>query len=139
MKKRATLDDLRASYRRIDIQDERALHEVLSPDETGAYLVRSIFAEGCLIHRVRFVVDRMATWYRDDLMVHRSYHTECGNFFQADRAEVIQPADATFGCHLCLANCERHGIDTFGLIPDTGCASSGGRAWRPARAKEMRS
>lgn len=50
----------------------------------------------------------------------------------------VPVADETFVCRRCHARAERYGVPTFGLIPDSGCAVSGGkrglrgRPWRAA-------
>ena len=55
-------------------------------------------------------------------------HAWCGVMMQAS---MISLDDATgFACHACIARCEQLGLPTWSLVPDTGCAVSGGRRGR---------
>ncbi|MCJ7726662.1 MAG: hypothetical protein MUP76_09790 [Acidimicrobiia bacterium] len=119
-----------------DIQDERLLKrwnehwwKPPTPEErlrvaSGAPqpLFRSGHASACLTHIVRFIAP------------HRAEGTttafgECG--VQIPRAVFIDPADETFGCAKCIAQCEKYKRPTYKLIPDTGCAATNGERYRP--------
>ena len=134
MKRRRTLEEIAQIYARMDERDPRCIHEILSPASAGLLLFRTS-ERGCLTHIARYVLDAVAsyrTWLNGGYQ--RSAHAECGVFASSGsntRAMiVIDTADATFGCHACIARCEELGLPTYNLIPDTGCSATGGERYR---------
>lgn len=133
MRARRSLSDLALVYAEMDRRDPRGIHEVLSPSAAGILLFRTSDI-ACLTHVTRYVTHSTAT-YRDFVLVAAT--AECGisgnyGWNHRRRMLVIDPADETFGCHACLAICERLGLPTYSLIPDTGCSATGGARFRPA-------
>lgn len=122
-------------------RDPRVTYEILSPGDAGLYLFRTSEV-GCLTHIARYVLDSVASyrWWKEG-GYQRSVEAECGVVGTIDgtrkraNAIVIDPADETFGCHECISRAARHGLPTFGLIPDTGCSATGGARFRPRRRK----
>lgn len=93
--------------------DQRSLMRLPDPDEQ----LHTSRMTGCLTHITRFVI------------VHsngrRSFEALCGN--SPSRPVVVPVAAETFVCRACHVRAEAAGRDTFGLIPDGGCAVSGGK------------
>lgn len=135
---RSTIADIAARYAEMDEHDPRGIHEVLTPTEGGILLFRTS-TSGCLTHIARFVVHSTAS-YRDFLLL--SVEAECGvrgvsGWRRWKEVIVVEPGDETFGCHVCIARCEKLDLPTYNLIPDTGCSATGGVRYRPKASKDL--
>lgn len=134
--RRRSIADLQRRYDELHVRDPRTVYEILSPSDADVYLFRTS-EMGCLSHIARFVIDSVAsyrTWSEGGY--HRSVEAECGivgTLAGRHPMVVIDPADETFACHVCVERAVRHGLPTFGLIPDTGCSATGGERFRPKR------
>lgn len=140
---RRSLDRIRRRYDELSVQDPRVTYEVLSPSDADVYLFRTSDL-GCLTHIVRYVLDSVADYrwwtnggYQRTLEAECGVHGSTGSVRRRGDSVVINPADETFGCHLCIASADRHGLPTFGLIPDTGCAATGGERFRPRLKRRL--
>lgn len=93
--------------------------------------------DDCLTHLTRWIAAHPA-WTFTSLsgkeFQHRAYEWATGWCGVMMRARQIALADASgFCCARCLERAAAFGMPTFGLIPDTGCAVSGGRRGRRRR------
>lgn len=83
----------------------------------------------CLTHIVRFVTIR-------PLSERVNAQAMCGT---TQHSPVwVEPRFETFVCRRCHAVAKHYGVETFGLIPDSGCAVSGGRRGRNARPETVK-
>lgn len=101
----------------------------IHPPEHFGYLFQSKH-DGCLTHRTRYVVQVKNPWGE-----HFSWVAECG--IGINRAVVVDPRDEFFVCHKCIAVCERFGINTFNMVPATGCEVSNGRRGNTTRKRSQ--
>lgn len=127
---RRTVDDIRRRHLRRR-HHEHAAHLRALADMPEWTFVTSLQAD-CLTHVFRYAYD-----WRDTRWPRVSVTTQCG---QAIVSQPVPTGDVSFVCARCLVACDVYGIElpVEFLIPDNGCAVSGGRRRGRPTLAEMR-
>lgn len=110
----------------------RGAPELLDPaaDECAPLFTSQQYSN-CLTHITR-VIRRYPTWeFKTNggrTIKHEAYESATGWCGVIMTCKQITVAEASgFACWKCLERCAHLGLPTWSLIPDTGCAVSGGR------------
>lgn len=95
-----------------------------------ARLFTSGHFDDCLTHLTRYLTDHPERWSAGKPAMRWEPRTSgmawCGVSMSTVRQISIGDASG-FACWKCIEKAEARGVETFNLVPDTGCSVSGGK------------
>ena len=110
---------------------ERSSFVVYAEPAEDERLYTGKHSSACLTHITRNVATFHEGPTPDTPIHHRTPHSWCGTFPGGRWNYEWVPVDGEFfACHKCIDAAAHHGVDTFSLVPNTGCEATGGERYK---------